>query len=215
MTNALVPYQSVNIAGIAAFHMFSKKATLMQLRLHSMMGAIAHVNEQLACHYEPELKRIKQLKLELRAIQRGVPVQDVSEFDTGSDAFEVNPAEAQMCSRLWRKLAKRLHPDYGGDAVQFDLARTAYDTKDVVLLTHMYHQTFDFSNPAWLSENWGFAKERYERLKVQVEYLKETPDFEVARLYQTNRKDEAKTLLGQLINIRIINLMQQILQAAQ
>lgn len=48
------------------------------------------------------------------------------------EALEVlglrGPADAETVKRAYRELARRLHPDAGGDATQFHRVRTAYET---------------------------------------------------------------------------------------
>lgn len=153
-----------------------------------------------------EFTRLRNRRM---ATDRGVPAQEVEEFNTGPQAFNISPSDAQVCVRLWRILAKRLHPDNKetGNAEQFRLAKVAYETRDLPSLQYLHSIEFNFSNLYWVSENWTFAKDRYERLLTQIAFLKSTPDYDIA-VMAMQRNPKAVEYYRRLLQIRIANILQ-------
>lgn len=192
-----------------------QQAKSLTRRLETIVSAINNAISIMADEYPEDVKRIKDLHIQLRRAQKGIPIHDETELDLGLPALEVTPAEAQLVARLFRKLASKLHPDRGGNSDQFHIALTAYRMKDLPTLQYMHDTVYhvDTNDLLWKCSNIGFAEQRAHRIQTQISMLQQCDDFRIATLIMNNQIQEAKHL-AKIVNIHRMQFLQTEIDAA-
>ena len=185
-------------------HVERKQSALVRLVDH-----VDTVYDMLTRQHEDLRKRLLDVRRDLRARERGVPRDEVAEQEIVQPALNKDEATKYMCRKVFRALAPLLHPDRGGDAVQFHQAVVARRMNDLDTLNVMYRQRTDY-NDIWWRQKDGIAnlKGRLEVILVRQPRVESTPQYRaVCRwLYGGhNGKKEAlsiaeSTLRGEIAN---------------
>lgn len=200
-----IPY-GVVLSNVAQFNRLMDRAERVSRQIEGILAEIEFVVTHIQEAYLEDLgANLATLRVRIRQLQRGAPVRDADELDTGPEVFERSLVESQSCVRLWKRLVQRIHPDKGGDPRTFAQATQAFKNRDLRTLQYIWDAVVNFSHPGWKSTNVQYAQERLDHLNIHLEYLKATKSFSAVKSFRTGRVQDAVNTVRTMLEESILN----------
>lgn len=216
LTNQLVPVNDPkDVAVEALYKALAKKVEALTARNTVLVDSINRVISLIRDKHCSELDQMyeavaRELDEAAVGLETSAPVTEAR--DAKEEAVQLSDRSVRdHCRKLWRKLAPKLHPDRGGSAELFDMARQAYKANDLHTLIAMEREHIDAKNIGWIKlHGIDYLKERIESLDITHQEIMLSPFMTAYRLWLSGVKGEAIDLVSKIIRTQIQAMRQQI-----
>lgn len=164
----------------------------------------------------PESQTIIRLRREIRLATKGTP-QTIAEDAITSAGYvssgteQLFNAQSHLVKNAYRMVAPLVHPDRGGDVEMFQLVNSAYRLRDLTFLQETYIMLVK-DNVFWRCSDEAeyYMKQEIERPKVSLGMFQNKPEFEIVRLHQSGKREEAKAYASRLAQTLIYMLQTEL-----
>lgn len=216
VTNQLVPAQDrEDVAIEVLYNTLSRKVEALTKRNTALVDSINTVISLIRDKHCTEIGELydtvaRDLDEAMVGLETSVPVTEARESKT--DPVQLSNRNVRdHCRKLWRKLAPKLHPDRGGSAELFDMARQAYKANDLQTLLAMEREHVDAKNIGWIRlHGIDYLKERIESLEISYQEVKLSPFMEAYRKWLAGESSVAISMVRQIIYAQIQGMRNQI-----
>jgi len=162
----------------------------------------------------PRLKsRLADLQASIQDLTKGV-ASDTRDKGTILDeelGVQKDQSSRFLCRKYYRALAQVLHPDRGGDVVQFQTLYEARVNGDLSYLSMTYMCLFLESDLRWRCEKGvQFWSDQAEGSSVRLRRLQSTEAYAVLRFHMQNQKESALGAMQVLLLKKILVRTQEL-----
>lgn len=200
-----VGFPAIDLIALYECATSKRKFEIARKRFDNFLNACNNVAEFYARHFPSKTNTVRTLRNEILNNVKGVGVNrhgieaDNGWYeDTSSLQASVN---RYICKPYYRALAKKFHPDKGGDTEVFSLITKAYKEGDIEALRRYEVELLKGLNLYWKqSDGKTFWQQQERKLIVKLEILKTQPLFPLMRLHAAGRKDDAKNFMSDFLD---------------
>jgi hypothetical protein len=190
-------------------------------RYEQAVAQVDRVLDKLAEeHCAEQLDKLDDLRRELRLLVKGTPLTeaitpaDKEPILTHRPGFSQRQydAETALLKNVYKKLAMMCHPDRpGGDREAWDEVEAAYAMRDINRLNAIYLTLVQGRNLYWQQSDGAYhVSSEAERYNVEIERMKQTQPWKIARLYLSGAVNTAVDTLRLYLADQIAALLNEI-----
>lgn len=190
------------------------------VKYQNLRSAYNHILSSYEKMFPSLLEQIHVLSHELRLLVKGVPdvegmpsVVDGVPQSSNEKGSALDEATRFQAKRIFRVLAKKHHPDHGGDPEVFARLRASMHSGDLLALRHrlqidlfdsdLFHKSQPKSREFWLDCR--------EEIKGRIIHFSGTEAYKIIRSHMSRNTKKAQHGMELLLRKRIILLNQEIL----
>jgi hypothetical protein len=205
---------------LAAYRKLRILADAQRLSHDRLIAQVDRVLSDLAEEYcQTELDILEEKQRTLRLITTGTPVTEALTPDDKDPLLRSDPhfnqrqydAHTQILKITYRKLCQLCHPDKGGDKHVFEEVQVAYKMRDHNRLNAIYLSIVQGRNLYWQQDEGVYhVSTEYERYRVNVELLRQTPGWRATRFFLAGQVNTAVDIVRQHLADKIAALGNEI-----
>lgn len=180
--------------------------------------AFSNLKIQLAAIADMYVKDHEEINIEidrhLRAIRElttGIPATESlsAHFEIERQGAQLSDAERFFLKKAFKQVASIVHPDKGGNDLQFQQALLAYSTGDYLELTDMYVNLVKYNNLWWRQSPEGleYVGTEVSRPSVGLQKLRTSLLFKVSQHHVQGNKEAASATMKTVLLTQLSALM--------